>query len=514
MVKTFTAKNYKYLLFCLVFAIINVLFVGLDIWSVGYKKALFLLIFVAIYILLCAVGLYLKNKKGFKVHQLFLVFASVLGILLVFATPLGAVPDEMGHFRRAYEIAEGHFVSNHNEQGRGGNYLPKAINDLDIFSNISGTTKGDYTYESLLPLLNNSDNRDEYVFQDFGTTALYSPLAYTPQVIGIEIGRVFNLSIAISMYLARLFNLLFWIVVLYFAIKFIPIGKSVICLLMLSPISLQAAASCQIDAFTNVVIIGMISFVLYEMKKAKLLSHREKIVAIALSVALALSKIVYLPLCFLLVLLPRSCFKSRKNKVVSLIVIFALATILNLAWLAIASKYLVEFQPGVDTPAQVHYIFTNPFRYILVVFRTYAENGLAYLIGSILPNLGWFHILTSQTYAIILAFFALYVYLSEDKAEMKITPPQKLVIFVVTATIIALTSTSLYVQWTALKAPIISGIQGRYFTALLPLGLLLITPLGVKKLKSSTQTDKSLYALSLAAAVELYAITSIVTFYL
>ncbi len=506
----FLKKHYKYILFCAIFAVINTMFIFINIGYLGRKRAIILMSLVVLYIFLCALGFYLKEKKGFKTHQLFLVFALVLGVIATFALPLSMAPDEINHFRRAYEITNGHFVSARDEQGCGGNYLPEAISTInDTFEDKFNSNIGEYNYGQSINALKESIDDNNYTFQVFGNTSLYSAAPYLPQIIGIGIGRIFNLPVFVCMYIARLFNLLFWVTVIYFAIKFIPTGKSLICLLMLSPISLQAAASCQIDAFTNAAIIGMIAFVFYKMKNPTLLSRREKIVAVALSIALALSKIVYLPICLLLILLPKSCFKSRKDKIIKLIALISVATILNLVWLIIASGYLIEFQPGVDSPAQVHFILSHPLDYLAVVFRTYANNGLGFLLDSLGPKLGYFHIDISRTYIVSLLLFLFYAYLSENKEQLKLTPRQKVFITVVLLMVVALISTSLYVQWTALEAATINGLQGRYFTALMPLAFFLIAPLSSKKV-----TLQPTYIFAFISAVELYAISSVVAFYL
>ena len=280
---------------------------------------------------------------------------------------------------------------------------------------------------------------------------------------------------------------------------------------MLSPISLQAATSCQADALTNAVIIGFIALVLYKIKHPSLLLRKEKILITAFTLTIALSKIVYLPICLLIFLLPKTCFQTPKQKYFQTISLILVAGLMNLVWLIISSGYLVEFQPGVDSSAQVQYILTHPHHYLAAIFRTLEAFGPDLLIGMFGPKLGYLNIPISVLYVIFFIIFTIYTYLREHHKALPLRPSQKALIATVILACVALIFTSLYVQWTAVGQNFISGLQGRYFIPLLPLVFFLITPLVTR---SSTHKDNTLYVFTLIFAINFYALSSIIYFYM
>lgn len=79
--------------------------------------------------------------------------------------------------------------------------------------------------------------------------------------------------------------------------------------------TMQEAVSLSPDAMTIAVSIALISFILYFRNgPEKALQKKHFIILSALLIALSLCKIVYLPLCFLIFLIPTKCFQSKKQK--------------------------------------------------------------------------------------------------------------------------------------------------------------------------------------------------------
>jgi uncharacterized membrane protein len=93
-------------------------------------------------------------------------------------------------------------------------------------------------------------NEHDKDFIAFPNTVVYTPIPYTPQVLGILVGKIFDASPLMLFYFARIFNLLFFLALAYWAIKITPIHKWVFCLLCLTPTNVFQIASASVDAFT------------------------------------------------------------------------------------------------------------------------------------------------------------------------------------------------------------------------------------------------------------------------
>ena len=499
--KKFIFDNYKYLLFSAIFLIINA---GLiyNMRSVVGNKILIIALLLIVQIVLLILGFFLKQRKNWEHHQLLLLFSIVLGLMYVFLMPIGTPPDEAHHFRRAYSITNGRLLAVKGDSEKGaGDTLPNSVNELFSYG------PGEIRYNKMPDIMARTSEADSESFQEFNNMALYSPIAFIPQSLGIAIGRVLHLPMICIFYLARIFNLAVWILILYFAIKKMPFGKSVLCMILLMPISMQAAASCQADALTNA---STMAFTFYKIKKPTLLTKKEIVIAAVLVLFIAMGKIVYLPICFLLLLLPKKCFKDKKHKIILLLSLLGLAVILNLIWLKISSGYLIETNPGVNPSEQVSNILHNPLSYVSVMFRSVFSNGLFYFFSFFGSGLAYFNVLIEQPYILGFAFLLFYIYISENRQKYFLENKQKIFLAAVTIVCIALIFTSLYIQWTAVKAPLIEGVQGRYFIPLVMLILSLLTPLG----NNRAPKDMTIYAFASVSALSIYGLASYMCYYL
>lgn len=500
-------KNYKYIIFFFAFFIINLFFFKNMYNDLGHRKTY---LFISIgAIILEIVGVLLLNKltaKKIKIENIFLIYGIAFGLLYLIILPIGTVPDEAAHFRRAYEISEGHLISDKNKDGVGGRKLPTSISttfSLDVHKS---------TYKQVINLIAKTKDYKEKSFQTFGNTSLYAAVCYIPQAAGILIGRILHLPMVLVAYLARLFNLACFLAIIYFSIKYIPINKKIIILTVFLPISMQAASSIQPDALTNAISFALLSFVLYKIDNKKRLTKKEKILMCSLAIIMSLCKIVYIPICLLLYLLPESCFSNKRDKYRKITLLGLLVVILNLVWLLISSSYLVEFQEGVNSGLQVKWILTNPIKYMTVLFNTINQKGMYYFFTSLGSYLGYFDMLLSEVYLAIYFLFAIYVLSTENNKISKsiLKGLNKFLVVFIILVCVALIFTSLYVQWTAHKAEIISGVQGRYFIPLfLMISLIFMNP----KLKIDTK-DNTKYVFTISCMLSVYSLMTIIFYHI
>ena len=480
----------------LILGIFLIFFIESQIGNFSFKIAALLIVVFLIFLL----SVILINKSGNKkkrIETMFLLFSVIIGPLYMISIPIGNVPDERNHFLRSYEIATGHMTTQKRDDVSVGRYMPENLDK--IFNDVYNTKYSDEISNIKIHI------NSKKAFFKFGNTALYSPVSYIPQALGVLLGTVLNLPVLIIAYLGRIFNYLVYVLIMYFTIKNIPILKRTIFMLAFMPIMMQEAISLSPDALVNATSFAFIAYIIYSIyNKNKKITKKESILIIIMTIILALSKIVYLPLVLLLFLIPKTRFNNKKNKLLFTFILLILAAGLNLSWLSISSKYLIEYNPGVNSLEQVKYILYNPIRYCFIIFNTFNLEIIILLSTFVGSHLEWLSVYLSQPLMFIYLFIIIYYAFNENQ-DSKIKIVEKLVFLLVAIIIVLLTCTSLYVQWTNVGNLIINGLQGRYF---IPISLIFVLLMNSKSVIFKKQINERLmYTFSIF--ISIYSIITI-----
>jgi len=339
--------------------------------------------------------------------------------------------------------------------------------------------------------------------------AIYSPIQYLPQSIGIWIARIFTDKVIVIAYAARITNAIVCIAILYLAIKKIPFGKNILLLCSYIPVLLEGVCTLSADGFTISVCFLFIAYVLNLMNDSKKIIEKKDIFALTgLCIIIALCKIVYLPLVGLLLLIPKERFKTKKQKTIMIIVIWFIAIICSLSWLMIANQYL-EVQTAGSSTDKVISVLKHPIEYMQKVMYTMNTDGQAHLMSMFGGRLTWFDMSIDYgiPYTILIVFLILMV--SDTTLKDKFSKFAKVIGVLIILAIIMLTYTSLYMQWTDDGNLKILGVQGRYFIPFLPLiGLIIGSGL---KIKYDYPEEKIIKFIGIIGMIlQIYAILSLI----
>ncbi len=474
--KEFIKRDGIYLLTGLILLTISLLLITTTFYEGDYTlqlpiKTLFGTVSWIVTILFGIAGtLLLKNidRKQIDLAKVYLILVIPLGILYCIVAPLGRVPDEDAHSRKAMAISQGNFFSHANENGEATEFLNAKLNEV--------VTRSADSYEEAIDRMITPETED-LVELSYTTMALYAPICHLPQAIGMFVTRLFGATIPIQCYAARLVNFAVSVFLIYKAIKLMPFKKYLLLFLALLPITLQEISSMAADALTIAMSMFYVSYILYLKydNNKKEIGKKEIVILTISSILVSLCKIVYLPLCLLLFVLPKEKFKTSKNKKIVTISIFASSVIINLAWLIYCSRFLVVFNYGVNTPEQIKYVLTHPISYLLIFFRSINIFYEMVVVGLCGESLGLFDVQASVLFIIpCLILFAMLLIVKDKKEKIKIELSTKLIFSFIFITIVGLILTSLYVQWTSLKNPLIYGIQPRYFLPIILLAAVVL----------------------------------------
>lgn len=449
--------EYKYLLFMLLFMAMNFLFLC-DLHVSQFLSSHLLIFVILVFLNIILIGGYaflFHKKKDLKVEKLYLVMMIPLGLFYLFLFPINQMPDENTHLMRISEIASGHLCSKIDSK--------KKIQGRYMDSNISKVIGANH-YKKMIKSFKIKSSKS-LSFYHFANTSLYSFICYLPQTVGMLLAKVIHLPIILQIFMARLFNFLVFVFLTYLALKLLPMKKSCIFLILFFPIVLQEAVSLSPDSLTIAISVFFISYVFHLRCRKETPITKKEIGILALSsIVLSLCKIVYLPICFLLFLIPKEKFSSLKRKNIIVFSIALVAIIINLIWLSISSSFLPK-SGDINSTNQLKYILTHLLQYGLTIFRTYDTIGRDLLFSSFGNSLGNLNIRISELYMIpmMFLFVSSLLYDNNHTKNFNIKGYEKIWIAILILGVIFFISTSLYLQWTKVESPLIKGIQGRYF---------------------------------------------------
>ena len=161
----------------------------------------------------------LLRKKEVKLEWLFVIFMLVYGGIYLFILPPFSAPDEPSHYATAYHTSNRILGVKETDD----KLVTCRACDNDWVLYITPNAESyRVVLKNLFRKTDNVENNTQFVLGERIEQAVL--VAHLPQAIGITIARVFDFNYITSIYLAELCSLLFYIVMVFFAIRMIPDG--------------------------------------------------------------------------------------------------------------------------------------------------------------------------------------------------------------------------------------------------------------------------------------------------
>lgn len=425
-----------------------------------------------------------------RLKQIFIWIVAISGFILVFLTPPLAVPDENTHFINSYCTSRLNLFPDVNlEDGSIGKYLPQYIAAFTekYWANYSGKLEEGYSFsenyfDSWLPV---SQEERQAVFWKNDLVTI-NPWAYVVSGFGMRITSIicnitgggfdnaYNLLIA-----GRMANLLFYILVGYWAVSITPCLKRTMMLLMSMPISLFLAASLSYDA----VLIPVSMLLFAELMKLFIGEEQYKVTgrdmfAVAFcTLFLTAVKMAYAPFLGLLILVSIKKFKTIKQYIRAIGMIVAMG-IIGFVVPKLLSAFAMKNAVRVEDPniaIQRKYLIQHIYKFPQIICNTFVKYKNFY-VSSFVAKLGQldtnFPIIYVGVFIIILGLIVLYECCNVTKMNWQVRLGAILVVCIVVIGINA----AMYITWTPrVEEPcgdFVSGTQGRYFIPIFCFGLI------------------------------------------
>lgn len=446
---------------------------------------------------------HIYKKMTEKWENIFLIFIIIIGLFYIFAMVPYQVADEPAHIIRAYEVYNGQFIASLDENGQHRATIPKSLAEYNL-ANIK-----DYNDLQEKWKISTDYNDTQEVYTEAQS---YCGISYIFSGLGLWIAKILNLNILVGIYLARLFNFAFFVLLGYFAIKKIPFGKMVLTLYMFMPMVIQQATSVSPDAIINAVTIFFIAYVLYLTFKATQISKKEIVMIFGMTIFMAVAKIVYLPLVGLLFLLICNKKLDKKKKLIVIIGSILIGAIVGVSWYLYQSRYVDEREyvqlNNINAVEQIKNIISNPVGFINTLKNTTEQVGSQYLLGLVGNKLGWQSIQVPNV-IIIITLFILLISAWFEKNEVSFNWKQRLWAMLISIGIILLVFVAMYLSWTVVGGAIVVGVQGRYF---IPVAILILLCLCLKNNYLKIRHIRTVFMLFMVIA-NIIALNSIINFF-
>ena len=410
-------------------------------------------------------------NKLFCPERVFLFLGVLFGVMIMIFTPPFLYPDENAHFYRSLGILDGQIVVQKPDEEHSGSFLPKSIHDFENrtkfydFLADRDCLKARISFKDISDASSYTKN-GEKIFVNHINTALYSPVAYMPQVTGMKFMEMFTPSLLYIMFGGKIFNFLFYLILGFFAIRSLPFLKWVGVLILLAPINLSLAGSLSTDpVLLSSSMLFFAKILQYSVGDDSKIGWKQVVLLAVLAFIIGQVKQNFL-IVFFVFLIPKKKFCG--GYFVKMATVVVPSVVLSLVWGKIASSVLVPGN-GAKPVEQAVYILSHPIEYLQTFFRT--SRIFSRMLREMVGVLGWLNIrLDWWAYGLYYIFFVLNVFFSIDvgsKGREMFSLKQNLIILSLSLLIIFVVSTNMYIVWSHVGADLIDGIQGRYFASVL-----------------------------------------------
>lgn len=398
----------------------------------------------------------------------YVIYALIAAAFLTINVPPFQNPDETNHLLRADNISRGYFMGHRfGSTDAGGVASP----EIDL----SGRPFDAPKFHPEMKVRQAMYAASFYKFNDqgkditFRNTAIYPPFLYAPSVVAVWVGKAGRMSVIQTLYLSRILTAMTTILLVGIALRVCVtpgLGGAGLFIFVLAtlPMSLSLQSACSQDG----PMLGLAALAAALLARSRVTRQSTGIVAVVVALALiAAARPAYL----FLALLPLAFRAGLRARIVAVCV----AGLAVVAWTLAANHYATTgmVERGADIGAQLR-VMLSPVHDLELLYRTLDVIGRQYL-DQIVGQLGWLDVVLPRWYIDV----ALGVIALSALASLDLKTRGALIIagaVVVSAlSVFAL----IYLSWDPVGAPLIEGVQGRYF---LPL-LLILGSLGTVPLR-------------------------------
>ena len=402
------------------------------------------------------------------IPKLYVIWVLPFLFALVWLIPPWQHPDENAHFLRAAQIADGMIVGYRFGSTAGGRSDPAIVAALLPFNSVPFHPDVRVTEAMYASARFHWSGKRQVI--EFPNTAIYPPFLYVPGIVAIWIARALDLTIVRTLYLARAANAISSALVTLAALAFARRTRCGLAVLAALPMTLALNVSVGQDALIISLVllaVGAIDRIIDERRSA---SDWETVLITLALLFPAMARPPYAALSGLLLLTTST--RSMRAWMSGVAIVMCTGI-----WWAYVESNLM--QPSGGDATIWAFSVTKSMRVIAVAWSTIATQA-ATIGEQMIGVLGWLDTRLPQAFVQMTAALLVLGLLGATAGPAR-RPWQAAAVVMIGVLALFL----IFYFYTASEAPIVIGLQGRYFlpfAAALTLALPQLPRLGSKLL--------------------------------
>ncbi|WP_448862945.1 DUF2142 domain-containing protein [Dorea sp.] len=430
--------------------------------------------------------------KSLKLDKMACTVMIVIGLLISFLIPTWQTPDEPAHLLMIAQSVHNEKLSENIEKEIGSNdgelqfvKFGEKVNKSKFKKAMTKSPK--YTRTEMMPK---------------GISV--SIVKHLPATVGIYLGLMIGLPSYWVLQLGEVFALLFYLYICYRALRYIPVKKEVMFLIMMSPVAIQQAGSLGYDAVLLPLCFLFISYVMYLDFSSEKIELKNMAALLIILGFITYLKVPYFFLAIMCLTLPLGKMKIQIGRLeINEAFIVKWRKIIIPAGMVVFVAGVYVFRHNVWIQI-IYGMVAEPRRGLYLLKETIAT-WHQYIIISTVGNFGWLD--TPMRYSVVIAVYILFLvfaFINSDKEKKKSFSIGGAVIvwgtFLVMTLLVMLSmvnhtimvilfgaenlNKTYHIREALYQIPYIGGLQGRYFIPFIPLMFLPVPQ--VKQVKRSS----------------------------
>ncbi len=319
--------------------------------------------------------------------------------------------------------------------------------------------------------------------EDTKTFAMIQTIPEVFNGIGLFIGRALGLRYYLIHFLGRFSGLFVYALLGFLAIRKLKSGKMIAVVVLMVPTEVFIASSFNYDCYlTGFTALGLCYYLFYWQDRNAKVSLKDAIIMIGSVSFGCISKPVYIPLIWILFLLPGNKFTGQKSNMR-----FKWSIVLGTG-LVIFSYILPSLLEGiglsdgddrggslVSVRGQLAYILHNPLAYVRTIWDFLINNYFSPNAIGGLTLLAYHGVMPNQYIYLVLLAVVAFTDKNEHDKELVHRPWAHIVPIGLSLAVTVIVVTSMYLAFTPVGADYVSGAQFRY---LIPMFLPVLLHIG------------------------------------
>ncbi len=280
------------------------------------KKIYFVFLVMAMLIILIHAFISLKGM-GKKAEKCFLVSALGWGMIYLILMPPYSYPDEPTHYAQANAYVNQ--LTGHEERDESGQIYIRREELIDVVSFPSLDSLREY-YDGCFAGSVKSGYGTMDIVNGKGIKRA-SVICYLPFEIGIMIARAAEMNYVWSFTLSNMIGLMCYTLIMYIAIRLVPIGKWILFLIAQFPLALSMATSFTYDLINYSLLTLFFALFCREVYDERPLTWKRGCVFLIIGVMVFPIKYAYFPFALFIALIPSKKFQCKHTSMVKAVLV-------------------------------------------------------------------------------------------------------------------------------------------------------------------------------------------------